>query len=120
MPEQDAVTGEPAREMIPKPKTADEMLKLMDQFMVEHEENETRALWNILSAVRGPDDNDEFAVLKDETTSKIRWAAFPEVGIQQIITYMSKTGATFRKGVVVLNQEMEQKLAQELTFSLAC
>jgi hypothetical protein len=53
------------------------MLDELDTFFVTEEVADTEALWAILSALRGPDDDD--CRLKDHTTIPIRRAAFPRL-----------------------------------------
>jgi hypothetical protein len=67
------------------PKTAREMLDLIDQFLVSPPipfsgsdpfgPTEQKALWDVLSALRGPDDMKD--AVKHVTTARIRKAAFP-------------------------------------------
>ncbi len=72
--------------MIPLPKTAKEMLALLDNFPASIGDNpdhanlpgsESRKLWAILTALRGPDDDDE--VVKSRTTSIIRARVLPHL-----------------------------------------
>lgn len=58
-------------------KTMREALDAIDGFLVDDavEPVEKRRLWDVLSALRGPDSRDE--ALKQETTVNIRRAAFP-------------------------------------------
>jgi len=62
---------------LPVPKTAVEMLNLLDRFFCDAESNESFALWQVLTALRGPDDSGKVNKLKSATTERIRTAAFP-------------------------------------------
>ncbi len=69
------------------PKTARDVLNIIDDFLlnqIDEEENagvEGKRLWCILSALRGPDHDDEGGYLRKLlTTSRIRVAAFPKTG----------------------------------------
>lgn len=52
------------------------LLNTIDIYLLTGDENESRRLWNILAALRGPDTPDSND-LKDVTTSVIRATAFP-------------------------------------------
>lgn len=64
-------------ELIPRPNTARAMLDLIDEFYCRGGE-EAENLQVVLSAQRGPD-NDENLQIKRETTGPIRCAAFPKM-----------------------------------------
>lgn len=76
-----------------KPTTAREVLDLIDNFLLEGDSTETNKLWDVLSALRGPD-SDDFR-LKDETTIHIRRAAFPRFSSTQNRWGDNKTRAVF-------------------------
>ena len=58
------------------PTTTRGMLDLIDKFLARCDE-ESGKLWDVLSALRGPDDKDE--ALKKHSTMLIRQAAFPKL-----------------------------------------
>lgn len=67
------------------PTTCRQMLDLIDRFFVDPKSTrdsplfrEQTKLWNVLSALRGPDDQN--ADLKSTTTEVIRTVAFPKTG----------------------------------------
>lgn len=72
--------------LIPRPKTAADVLDLIDQFLIDHRNNyfigsgyhraEAAKLWDVLTALRGPDSCRE--KLKECATIPIRRAAFPK------------------------------------------
>lgn len=55
--------------------TAREVLDAIDQFLAQGPDHEARNLWQVLTALRGPDDGNDQA--KDQITAPIRGAAFP-------------------------------------------
>lgn len=63
---------------INKPMNAADILDMLDEFFAGGlvSEREQTRLWDVLSALRGPDCDDR--ELKTETTSLIRGAAFPK------------------------------------------
>jgi hypothetical protein len=78
--------------LVKKPQTASEVLDIIDEFFLEnanpgnkwHDLNapderrkqEAKKLWDVLSALRGPDDG--HLALKYKSTSPLRSAAFPK------------------------------------------
>lgn len=56
------------------------LLDQIDNYLSTEEEDDSRALWAILSALRGPDDYDDVRY-KDATTSVLRAAAFPKTAL---------------------------------------
>jgi hypothetical protein len=59
------------------------VLNTIDNYLATGDQGDSRALWNILSALRGPDKlypevNKYYLSVKDVTTSVIRAAAFPK------------------------------------------
>ena len=57
------------------PNTMRQMLKLIDQFLANPAlKSEGRKLWDVMSALRGPDNG----IGKELTTAVIRRAAFPQ------------------------------------------
>lgn len=65
------------------PDTADEMLRLIDDFLVEADDDEGRMFIAVIAALRGPDKtNAEY--LKFNTTSRIRAIAFPRASRQAV------------------------------------
>lgn len=70
--------------LINKPKTAKQMLRILDTFLAENnhpfrrgaEKSEAAKLWDVLSATRGPDS--ESSHVKEHNTCPIRRAAFPK------------------------------------------
>ena len=61
---------------IKTPTTVRGMLDLIDKFLARCD-GESGNLWDVLSALRGPDDDDE--ITKKKTTIPIRAAAFPKL-----------------------------------------
>ena len=61
---------------IKTPTTTRGMLNLIDKFLARCD-GESGNLWDVLSALRGPDDGDE--ITKKRTTLLIRAAAFPKL-----------------------------------------
>ena len=61
---------------IKTPTTTRGMLNLIDKFLARCD-GESGNLWDVLSALRGPDDDDE--ITKKRTTLLIRAAAFPRL-----------------------------------------
>ena len=71
---------------IQTPTTTRGMLDLIDKFLARCN-RESGNLWDVLSALRGPDDEDE--ITKKRTTMLIRDAAFPRLKVRQRRTWMS-------------------------------
>jgi hypothetical protein len=70
------------------------LLDQIDSFFITEEAADTRPLWDILTALRGPDNDDEEA--KETTTIPIRRAAFPRLSADAQGDGMeSRTGAVF-------------------------
>lgn len=58
--------------------TMKEVLDVIDEFLVQHgRDNEGAMLWDVLTALRGPDSGDD--EVKQATTVHIRAAAFPKI-----------------------------------------
>lgn len=69
--------------------TVSEVLDIIDTFLAEMDHVQSKQLWNILTALRGPDDDNTDTKLK--TTSPIRTAALPKTALNS-----NKCGAIFR------------------------
>jgi hypothetical protein len=92
-------------ELIVKPKTVREMLDVIDVFLTENRNEPGLALhgytptlaaqlWDVLSALRGPDSSD--LAIKSKTTIPIRRAAFPRLTAEIANDGFSNTiGAAF-------------------------
>lgn len=61
----------------PPPQTCGEMLDHIDRFLCERRRGDARRLWQVLTALRGPDNGDR--LLKLRTTAALRSAAFPRL-----------------------------------------
>lgn len=66
------------------PQTARDMLDLIDRFLYKHSRtnnrlNEGAELWNVLTALRGPDSVLNKGSIKEISTSLIRAKAFPKM-----------------------------------------
>lgn len=66
-------------------KTARDVLNMLDTFLSSDktDNDERQKLWNILTALRGPDNDDIYQ--KERTTVPIRRAAFPKMAEQSDI-----------------------------------
>ena len=62
---------------IKKPMTMREMLDVLDAFFVEADPYDARCVWDVLTALRGPDDAKEHPLSKVRGTVHVRAAAFP-------------------------------------------
>lgn len=76
------------------PKTARQMLDKIDRFLITAGSEEASKLWNVMAALRGPDDDAGDSYLKGRTTVPIRKAAFPRVNASGRERHMTN-GATF-------------------------
>jgi len=81
------------RGLIDEPQTARQVLDIIDKFLVGDFMNEARKLWDILAALRGPDD----AKIGDKngTTCPIRCAALPLTAKRYQTGYSIPGGAMF-------------------------
>lgn len=71
------------------------ILKQIDAFLVRNQKNEAaRDLWNILAALRGPDEP-ELAGAKSDTTEIIRTAAFPRAAKLELGDFKTMVPASF-------------------------
>ena len=87
----------PKKAVARTPTTAKAMLDLLDRFFAGRAGYaQKEALWIVLSALRGPDDDN--VVLKELTTARIRTAAFPRATRGRF----SLLGATLSRGSVDL------------------
>lgn len=79
-----------------QPETVKEVLEIIDAFLMR-DDHESRDLWRILTALRGPDNDDER--LKKTTTAVIRSKAFPRCHnkFSQGGAFYSVNGAIFAK-----------------------
>jgi hypothetical protein len=59
------------------------MLDKIDDFLITADRMESLSLWDVLTALRGPDDEDRD--LKDVTTAVIRAKAFPKAGRHKVV-----------------------------------
>jgi len=85
----------PKKAVARTPTTAKAMLDLLDRFFAGRAGYaQKEALWIVLSALRGPDDDN--VILKELTTERIRGAAFPRATKDQ----SSLVGALVTQGVV--------------------
>lgn len=74
--------------------SAREMLDAIDSFLVEAPVEEARSLWDVLTALRGPDNGND--AVKDETTLPIRRTAFPKMAaMSREAGDANRTGAIF-------------------------
>lgn len=82
----------------PVPNTFKQMLDLTDRFLAAHtKDGHGKKLWDVLSALRGPDQEDASSA-KSAKTVPIRRAAFPlvtEVGRGQIPAHFGYREHTF-------------------------
>lgn len=76
------------------PKTARQMLDKIDRFLLTAGSEESSKLWNVMAALRGPDDDTGDSYLKGRTTVPIRKAAFPRVNASGRSRHVTN-GATF-------------------------
>jgi hypothetical protein len=60
-----------------EPKTAKEMLALLDTFLSDADLTESKKLWDVMTALRGPDNKSD--TFKDHYTIPVRVAAFPKL-----------------------------------------
>lgn len=76
------------------------MLDQIDQFL-SNGTDDSRELWTVLTALRGPDDEND--TLKDKSTAIIRGAAFPLCLAQSEhpTAYGFAHGALYREGVTI-------------------
>jgi hypothetical protein len=74
-----------------------EILDTLDAFFTTEDLKDTKPLWDILSALRGPDNSDE--EVKDSTTIPIRCAAFPKLAWMEQERYRLMLG-DYRTGAV--------------------
>lgn len=77
-------------------KTAKQVLEELDETLSTMDTYESRALWNILTALRGPDMNDLDGEIKYETTAIVRARALPKTAAADNLGVIS-LGATFRQ-----------------------
>jgi hypothetical protein len=89
------------------------MLDQLDAFFIDEEHADTKVLWDVLSALRGPD-NDVQSDLKNTSTIPIRTAAFPRLArlehskyrelYRELDTASFKTTAIFGNGTERFHQ----------------
>lgn len=71
---------------VKRPTTVDEMLRLIDDFS-ERGVLQSAALWDILTALRGPDvDPIKGGPVKNQTTARIRAVALPKLSAYYALT----------------------------------
>ena len=88
----------PISKKVSGPRTARQVLNIIDKFLVggvrdARLESEAKKLWDVLAALRGPDDDS--VGNKDNTTCPIRCAAFPLTAKQYQDGYCIPGGAMF-------------------------
>lgn len=76
-----------------RPLTVRAMLNQIERYLLNSPRDRSRALWDILTALRGPDDGDE--QVKDAATIPIRRAAFPKLA--ELMIGLNPTGALFHR-----------------------
>jgi hypothetical protein len=82
-------------------KTARQILNLLDRWFVAQKQDvrgadEGQKLWDVLTALRGPDMRKSYN-LKNTTTSRIRTAAFPRLATRGVGAF----GASFSQGKMI-------------------
>jgi hypothetical protein len=75
--------------VIPPSTTAKQILKGIDDWGAERKGQEGKKLWDVLAALRGPDDGDIF--LKARTTSVIRLLAVPRYARRHVAVASKRT-----------------------------
>lgn len=81
------------KNLIEEPKTCSDVLEIIDVFLNKNND-ESKTLWAVLTALRGPDNNEQ-GLLKDTTTAVIRTKAFPKTAIRYLNGESTTFGAIF-------------------------
>lgn len=70
-------------------RTADTMLKRIEEFLLTAPSGERQMLWDILTALRGPDTTptDDSSSVKELTTAHIRTLAFPLLAREEVVSF---------------------------------
>lgn len=92
-----------------------EVLDIIDDFLAEGPEMAARRLWDVLTALRGPDDEKADEV-KSAYTARIRGAAFPRCAAKADRSPFNASGPVYHNGFEISVEPLSRNPVREQFF----